>query len=732
VEGQISFPLQQARTRRFSLGAPRSFTVSPRGERTVFLRSPAGDDPNNSLWVYDSEARSEREVASATIVLGGAHEQLSPEERARRERSRELAGGIVGYACDEAVEHAAFTLGGRLWWASLEAPAAGGPGSGTGPGAGHAGAAPGVLGELPSPGQVVDPRPSPDGRWVAFLSGARLCIVGTRPPGGRAPEGDESFGVLAGEEEPEVTWGAAEFVAAEEMGRERGYWWSPDGTALLAARVDNGPVATWWTADPSQPGAAPEAHRYPQAGTADAEVTLWHLEVPGPLAVAAPGEAGRRQVSWDSGRYPYLVAVHWGKGGPPLLLVEQRDHKRCAVLTLNLADLTTSVVTEAADAAWVSWPRGVPAWTDAGKLVWGLADGSTSRLTVDGTPVTPEGLQVREVTHVGRSIVFTASSKPEVVEAWQWSAEGGLRQLTDVGGVSRAIGDGPTRVVLSASMAWAGTRAVVQSDGTEPHTLRSLAEVPPVEPHVRFMYAGERGLSAGVLFPRQHSGAKLPVIMWPYGGPGFQRVMAARSSWLEAQWIADQGFAVVVADGRGTPGRGPAFEREVYLDLAGPVLEDQVGALLAVARAVPGLDLERVGIRGWSFGGYLSALAVLARPDVFHAAFAGAPVTDWRLYDTYYTEKYLGHPDDHPEAYERSSLVPLARNLARPLVIVHGLADDNVYAAHSLELSRALLAAGRRHEVLPLPGITHVASRDDIAEKLLQYEVEFFRRALGA
>jgi len=208
--------------------------------------------------------------------------------------------------------------------------------------------------------------------------------------------------------------------------------------------------------------------------------------------------------------------------------------------------------------------------------------------------------------------------------------------------------------------------------------------------------------------------------------------MAARSSWLEAQWIADQGFAVVVADGRGTPGRGPAFEREVYLDLAGPVLEDQVGALLAVARAVPGLDLERVGIRGWSFGGYLSALAVLARPDVFHAAFAGAPVTDWRLYDTYYTEKYLGHPDDHPEAYERSSLVPLARNLARPLVIVHGLADDNVYAAHSLELSRALLAAGRRHEVLPLPGITHVASRDDIAEKLLQYEVEFFRRALGA
>src|SRR5439155_22172058 len=181
-------------------------------------------------------------------------------------------------------------------------------------------------------------------------------------------------------------------------------------------------------------------------------------------------------------------------------------------------------------------------------------------------------------------------------------------------------------------------------------------------------------------------------------------VVRARDAFLQSQWFADQGFAVIVADGRGTPGRGPGWEREVHLDLATPVLEDQVDALHAVAEANPGLlDLSRVGIRGWSFGGYLAALAVLRRPDVFHAAIAGAPVTDWRLYDTHYTERYLGLPDQDPEAYERSSLINLAERAGepRPLMLIHGLADDNVVVAHTLRLSGALLAAGYPHRVLP-------------------------------
>jgi dipeptidyl-peptidase-4 len=221
------------------------------------------------------------------------------------------------------------------------------------------------------------------------------------------------------------------------------------------------------------------------------------------------------------------------------------------------------------------------------------------------------------------------------------------------------------------------------------------------------------------------------VLLDPYGGPHHRQVLAARDRFLVAQWFADQGFAVLVADGRGTPGRGPAWERAVHRDLAGPVLDDQVDALHAVAADHPELDLGRVAIRGWSFGGYLAALAVLRRPEVFHAAVAGAPVTDWRLYDTHYTERYLGHPDRDPDAYRRSSLLDDAQRLERPLLLIHGLADDNVLAAHTLRLSARLLAAGRPHNVLPLPGVTHLAAQEAVAENLLHLQLGFLREALG-
>ena len=188
---------------------------------------------------------------------------------------------------------------------------------------------------------------------------------------------------------------------------------------------------------------------------------------------------------------------------------------------------------------------------------------------------------------------------------------------------------------------------------------------------------------------------------------------------------------MLVVDGRGTPGRGPAFERAVRGDLAGPVLEDQIDALHAAARLNPRLDLSRVAIRGWSFGGYLAALAVLRRPDVFSAAIAGAPVTDWRLYDTHYTERYLGHPATEPANYERTDLAPLAPGLERPLMLIHGLADDNVVAAHTLRLSRALTEAGRPHTVLPLCGVTHMTPQEEVAENLLLIQLRFLQDALG-
>ena len=294
----------------------------------------------------------------------------------------------------------------------------------------------------------------------------------------------------------------------------------------------------------------------------------------------------------------------------------------------------------------------------------------------------------------------------------------------------------------------------VYRDGSPVADLASLAERPALPaPQPVLFGAGPREIRTAVLFPSWHQPGqrKLPVLLDPYGGPHAQRVVKARGAYLTSQWFAEQGFAVVIADGRGTPGRGPEWERAVAGDLAGPVLEDQVDALRDAAARFGDLDTGRVAIRGWSFGGYLAALAVLRRPGVFHAAIAGAPVTDWHLYDTHYTERYLGFPDRDQENYERSSLIFSAERAVvaapaqatsrgeadtgtippRPLMLIHGLADDNVVVAHTLRLSGALLAAGYPHTVLPLSGITHMASQETVAENLLLLQLDFLRAALA-
>jgi dipeptidyl-peptidase-4 len=289
-------------------------------------------------------------------------------------------------------------------------------------------------------------------------------------------------------------------------------------------------------------------------------------------------------------------------------------------------------------------------------------------------------------------------------------------------------------VISSATLDTNGTEHTVWSGGERVGVLANHAETPVLTPTVHLMSVGERTLSTAVLFPggaEPGPAERLPVLLDPYGGPHSQRVLRARSAFTTSQWFADQGFAVVVADGRGTPGRPGDWERSVWGDLAQPVLDDQIAALEGVTERYPTLDLERVAIRGWSFGGYLAALAVLRRPDVFAAAVAGAPVTDWRLYDTHYSERYLGHPDEHPGHYEATSLLAEAAELDRPLLLIHGLADDNVVAAHTLQLSRALLEAGRPHRVLPLSGVTHMTPQEVVAENLLLLQVAFLREALG-
>jgi dipeptidyl-peptidase-4 len=394
------------------------------------------------------------------------------------------------------------------------------------------------------------------------------------------------------------------------------------------------------------------------------------------------------------------------------------------------------------DAAWAARTPGSPARLADGRLVMASDGDGSRRLVVGGTPVTPLDLCVRSVVHVGaEEVLFTANPIDDAtgVLVSRWSADG-IEAITQGDGVHTAVAGGRTLVVRSVSLDRDGATTTVLSpslDGPHPggrpavRTIDSLAAVPLVRPEVQIHHLGERRLPTAILLPAGHRpGDRLPVLLDPYGGPHAQRVVQARGAYSSSQWFADQGFAVVVADGRGTPGRGAAWERAVHLDLATPVLEDQITALHHAAEEHP-LDLTRVAIRGWSFGGFLAALAVLRRPDVFHAAVAGAPVTEWRLYDTHYTERYLGDPNVQPEVYDANSLLPLAADLTRPLLLIHGLADDNVVAAHTLRMSSALLAAGRPHEVLPLVGITHMTPQEVVAEHLLLHQLDFLRRSLG-
>jgi dipeptidyl-peptidase-4 len=363
----------------------------------------------------------------------------------------------------------------------------------------------------------------------------------------------------------------------------------------------------------------------------------------------------------------------------------------------------------------------------------------TRRLTVDGRPVTPPGLQVAEVVAVaGGGVLVAGSEEPTEVHLWRVVPGQDPERLTERPGQHAATAAGRVVVVTRADLEHDNTATTVTVPGRPPLAIGSFAQAPGLAPRPRLLRAGPRELRCALLLPDRppdppgdHPAGRLPVLLDPYGGPHHRQVLAARDRFLVSQWFADQGFAVLVTDGRGTPGRGPAWERAVWHDLAGPVLDDQVEALAAVAADHPELDLRRVAVRGWSFGGYLAALAVLRRPDVFHAAVAGAPVTDWRLYDTHYSERYLGDPAADPDSYRRSSLLADAAKLERPLLLIHGLADDNVVAAHTLRLSGLLLAAGRPHNVLPLSGVTHLAVQEAVAESLLHLQLAFLRDALG-
>ncbi len=690
----VAFPRQSARTQGFTLGIPRNVTVAPGGERVVFLRSPAGDDPVHALWVFDVTAGRER-----LVFAPGDHEPeqdapgLTPAERARRERARERAGGVVAYACDRDVTVAAFVERGRLFVVEL--------------------AEGGGVQELHTPGIPDDPRPSPDGEKVAYVVNGDLHV---QEIGGVAR-------VVASDAEPEVSWGLADFAAAEEMGRMRGFWWSPDGTQIAACRVDECPVQTWWIADATSPAAEPSPIRYPQAGTSNADVTLHVLDVESGSAT---------EIVWDRTAFEYLAAVRWDASSPLTLLVQSRDQRRTQILEAG-DDGSTAAIRDDSDPAWVDLVDGSPDRLADGTLVVTSDVDDRRRISIGGAVATPVSIQVDTVIGTDGDTVWFRGWEDDPTEGHVFRVSVGTvpERVTTTAGDHVAAVAGPVTVIKSSAVDDQHPTVTVRHTAGVEVTLGSSVEDPVVDPLPSYAVLGERRLRAALLLPGgREPGEAVPVMLSPYGGPHHAEVRHTRGAYRPAQWFADRlGAAVLVIDGRGTPGRGAAWDRAVHLDFS-VTLQDQVDGLHAAAERWAFLDLDRVGIRGWSFGGMLSALAVCTRPDVFHTAVAGAPVTDQRLYDTHYTERYLGMPLEQPEAYRVSSPISFASELRRPLLLIHGLADDNVVAAHTLQMSARLFEGGIAHDLVLLPNASHMGGSGDLVVARYLAELDFLRRTL--
>ena len=622
----------------------------------------------------------------------GKNREISEDEQSRRERVREVGSGIVAFSSSSESPNVCFTSDGTLYAANLDSKEIKG---------------------FETVGSVFDPQINPHGSLIAYVSDGDLRYIDS--------SGNDFL--VIGSEDQNKSHGVADFIAAEEMGRRRGYWWSPRGDRLLVTEVDNSNVLNWHIFSSADPSCPPKSLRYPKAGTINPEVKLGVYTL----------EGDGLQIDWSQSTFwEYLVNVQWTQESSIYLTVQTRDQKSMGMLKVNSETGAVKEIYRWSDACWVEIIPGAP--KIIGEKIITVEDRNHARsLVINNQPISGDDLQVRSLINCNeQGVVAAVSSSSLEQHIMHFDFEGKRTSFTKDSGVHDAVSNGEITVIQSRNMDVHGVITTVFEGDSPISEIKDLSEKPVISLNVNFHSLGESELESVVLFPQNHDDTELlPVLLDPYGGPHAQRVRCAQGLFGVSQWFADQGFAVIVSDGRGTPGRSPAFEREVYGDLATAALEDQITALSAAAEIYDRLDLNRVGIRGWSFGGYLAALAVLRRPDIFHAAVAGAPVTDWELYDTHYTERYLGHPLETPENYENTNLCNEAHKLESPLLLIHGLADDNVVAAHTFQLSQALLEAGKPHEVLPLSGVTHMTPQETVAENLLRVQLRFLKKSLG-
>ncbi|MQA24836.1 MAG: prolyl oligopeptidase family serine peptidase [Micromonosporaceae bacterium] len=647
-------------------GTPHAIALAEDGSRATYLRS-------GRLWLLDVATGAERAVAGpAAPGLGVPGRPVS-----------ELADAVDEYAADAACRVAACASGGRLYRADLDS---------------------GAVTRLDAPGPAGDPRPDPTGRRVAYLCQSELRVVDEH---GRDH-------LLAGERDlPNVAWGTADPVAAEAFGRTRGYWWAPDGERVLAARV--------------------------QSDADGSAVSLHLLDLDGSWV----------DVRWDRLTYPYLAAVTWTRPGP-LATVLPRNQRHALVLSLDVRTGETQVHAELDDPRWVTIAPGTPAYLPDGRVVLGgelsLDAVDTRCLFADGTLLTPTWLHVRRLCgftaepggwppergadpgapHLTDLVVEGNEGEPSEQHVYRVRLSGRsgspeVSRLTSDAGWHRGRLTAGALVIESESLEHSGARVEVRR-GAVTAPIPSHAPEPAEPPRPVLMRVTDRRLPCGVLFPADHvTGRRLPVLLQVDGSPAAQSVVAARDRWLGRQRLADTGFAVLVTDARGAPGVSPSFEKVVHRRLWDLTLADQTDALSAAAAKHPDLDLDRVAIRGAGFGGSIAVAAALRYPEVFAAAVAESPVVDWSLLRPVCAERYLGSPEENPEAYARHNLLAEAAGLRRPLLLAG--ADQDRHVEQFAAAARFGDPAAAAHVARQPAGLD--------ADDALEYQVAFLTRALG-
>jgi dipeptidyl-peptidase 4 len=668
-----------AKTQRFSLGRPRAFTISKDSNSVFFLRAINASDPTLALFSFSITTQKTELLIDPNLLLDPHEAGIPAAEKARRERMRELGLGITSYQLDDSGENICFALNGKLFIYQIQQR---------------------NFIKFSEVTGVVDPKISPNSKFAAAVIDNGITLFDLT---------DLSVHSLISPTEETISYGLANFIAAEEFSRISGFWWAPDSQQLLVEKVDSVAVSEIHLADPTDPTKPPRTHRYPFAGGSNPISSLVLINLAGDV----------QDLNFLSKEFEYLINAGFKNKDEIFITLLSREQSHLQVKLYDFATKAESVFFTQQEEPWVEIYQPLPKFFED-QFVH-LAGEEHQKIVLNGEQIPNQNFEVRSIVEVtDQAITALVSVEPQNLAMVEISSSKDNRWITPADSYASGIKQKDTLLLVEHNLKnWQPEFNVIK--GNKSFRIENLAGRPNFEPNISIEYLAGTNLYAAVITPSNYQNEKLPVILSPYSGPHAQRVLNSASGFVTEQFLAEQGFLVVVIDSRGTSGRGKEFAQSIKTNWASKVLADQIDGLQElVSIKSANFDLTRVGIKGWSFGGYLAAYAVLQRSDFFKAAIAGAPVTDWRWYDTAYSERYLGQVNENLAAYEENSLINKAKNLKSPLLLIHGLADDNVLAMHSLKLSGALFANAKAHNFISLSGVSHMAGADSTVENLLK------------